>query len=87
MIRRGRPPKVDRQLLHEYLWEQRARGNFMSGTQAELAKEFHVTFATMSLIFKEMAEDGRLRRSGSKFLIYDPDVYRWQVVPEPDRLF
>lgn len=84
----GRPPKVDRHLLHEYLWNHRGRGNFMSGTQAELAEEFQVTRATMSLIFTEMAQDGRLKRvKGNKFLIYDPELYQWQHTPEPDSLF
>lgn len=59
----------------------------MSCTQSELAAEFDVTTATMSIIFKEMAEDGRLRRVGAKFLIYDPNLYQWQHTPEPDRLF
>lgn len=59
----------------------------MHCTQAELAKEFGVTTATMSLIFKEMAEDGRLKRVGAKFLIFDPDLYKWGNTPEPDSLF
>jgi CRP-like cAMP-binding protein len=86
-MRPGRPPKIDRQLLHEYLWETRGRGNFMPFTQAELASEFGVTTATMSLIFKEMAEQGRLRRVGAKFVIYDPEVHQWEHTPEPDSLF
>jgi hypothetical protein len=83
----GRPPKIDRHLLHEYLWKTRGRGNFMTSTQTELAVEFHVTRPTMSLIFKEMAEDGRLKRVGTKFLIFDPELYQWDHTPEPDRLF
>lgn len=59
----------------------------MTYSQGELAKEFGVTQATMSLIFKEMAEDGRLKRVGSKFLIFDPDKHKWENTPEPDRLF
>lgn len=73
--------------MHEFLWKHRGRGNFMSGTQTELAAEFDVTRATMSLIFKEMAEDGRLKRVGGKFLIFDPELYMWQNTPEPERLF
>lgn len=59
----------------------------MAGTQTELADEFSVTKATISIIFKEMAEDGRVRRVGAKFLIYDPQLYQWEHTPEPDRLF
>lgn len=83
----GRPPKIDRHLLHEYLWNHRGRGNFMTGTQTELAEEFNVTRPTMSVIFKEMADDGRLKRVGAKFLIYDPVTYLWENTPEPERLF
>lgn len=83
----GRPPKIDRQLLHEFLWKTKGRGNFMSQTQTELASEFDVTRPTMSVIFSEMAADGRLKRVGAKFLIYDPDLYQWEHTPEPESLF
>ena len=79
----GRPPKIDRQLLHEFLWKTRGRGDYMTQTQLELSKEFGVTTATMRLIFQEMAEGNRLRRVGAKFLIRDTGVRRRAHDQEP----
>lgn len=78
----GRPPKVDRELLHQYLWEHRGRGNYMSGTQGELAEQLGITQATLSLIMKELSIAGRLSKVGHKFKIHDPDVSRWEATPE-----
>lgn len=78
----GRPPKIDRELLHQYLWEHRGRGDYMSGTQGELAEQLGVTQATLSLIMKELAIAGRLTKVGHKFRINSPDVSRWEADPE-----
>lgn len=83
----GRPHKIDRELLHKFLWETSDRSNFMTFSQGELAKEFNVTAATMSLIFKELIEDGRVKKIGAKWKIIEPDVHKWHHVPEPETLF
>lgn len=77
MAKMGRPPKIDRQLLHEMLWNTRVRGNFMAYSQTELAEEFGITQATMSLIFKELSEEGRVKRMKHKWLVYDPEPFKW----------
>ena len=81
--------KVDRGLLHEYLWKHRTRTNFMSGSQDELADGLGISKTAMSLILKEMAEYGMLVkvRRGT-WLIVDPHLYALGEKPVEDgRLF
>lgn len=75
----GRPLKLDRDFLHQYIWNTRLPGNYMAFTQGELAEELGVTQATMSATFKDLADQGRVKKFGSKVKVFDPDVTKWTV--------
>lgn len=81
--------KVDRGLLHEYLWKHRDRRNMMTGSQNELAEKIGIGKVAMSLILKEMAEKGMLIKHGQgKWEVVDPEAYLWEHSPDDDgRLF
>lgn len=74
--------KVDRQLLHEYLWGMRDRNDLIPISQKELAEKLGIDQSTMSIIFREMRESGRLRRIGGKYQVLDPELHRWKNTGE-----
>lgn len=74
----GRGDKIDRQMLHEYLWKISGRNGMLLISQTELAEDLHVTIFTISNIFREMREDGRVTKVGSKYKITDPEMWRWE---------
>lgn len=81
--------KVDRGLLHEYLWKHRTREGFVAGSQNALAEGLGITKVAMSLILKEMSEYGMLikHRRGT-WQIVDPKLYALGEKPIDDgRLF
>lgn len=69
--------KVDRQLLHEYLWKNRERGDFMPFAVGELADKLGVTIYTMSTILREMRETGRVKKVRGKYQVLDPSTHAW----------
>lgn len=80
--------KVDRDLLHEYLWKNSDRRGMYLGSQKDLAEKLGVTHFTISHIFREMKEGGRVKKVGRYYKITDPDKWRWNVSPSADpRLF
>lgn len=74
----ARGDKVDRDLLHEYLWKISGRNGFLNVSQKELAESLNVTQFTISHIFREMREGGRVKRIGAKYKVVDPAIWRWQ---------
>lgn len=83
----GRPPKVDRQKFHEFLWKKRGRYDYIPFSQGELAAMYDVTQSTMSIVMKEMIEEGRLISKGHRWVVIDPSLHRWEHTPEPHTLF
>lgn len=69
--------KVDRDLLHDYLFKKSDRHNMMTIRTSELADELGVTVYSMSRILGQMREQGRLRKVGSKIEVMDPELYLW----------
>lgn len=70
--------KVDRKLLHQFLWKYRDRSNFMSFKPGELAEMLEITIYAMSAIFKDMCEKGYLRKLGNgKYIIIEPSLTVW----------
>lgn len=58
---------IDRHALHVYLWNQRDRRGQICIPQHELAEELGISIYTMSRIFKEMKDAGRVKKiSGAK---------------------
>lgn len=81
--------KVDRELLHAYLWKHRTREGFVSGTQNDLADKLGITKVAMTMILTEMAEKGMLvKHRRATWQIVDPQMYALGEKPEVDgRLF
>lgn len=80
--------KVDRDLLHRYLWNKRTHQGFMTGTQDELAAKLGIGKVSMSLILKEMSERGMIIKRKRRWQIVDPTLYALGEKPEEDgRLF
>lgn len=70
--------KVDRDLLHDYLWRNSDRNNVWLGRSGQLAEDLGIGVATMSIIFREMITDGRLSKVKGKYYIVDPAVWAWK---------
>lgn len=56
-------PPLDRDALHKYLWERADSRGRIAVHQGELADKLGVTRGTITRVFKEMAEAGRLKRA------------------------
>lgn len=69
--------KVDRDLLHEYLWKHADRRGMYLGSQKDLAEKLGITNFTVSHIFREMKEGGRVKKVGRYYKITDPEKWRW----------
>lgn len=69
--------RIDRHMLHEYLWKHRGRNDMMMLSVTELADKLNVTIFTMSKIFGEMREAGRVQKIGRKYQIFDPSERVW----------
>lgn len=80
--------KLDRDLLHEYLWKTADKSGRMLMTQTDLAERLAVNRYHLSVIFREMMMAGRVRRAGSAFFITDPAAWKWtNRAPEPPTLW
>lgn len=81
--------KVDRDLLHEYLWKQTDKNGRMLITQKELAERLDMNRYHLNTIFREMIMAGRVRRSGAAFFITDPMHWQWtnRTAEPPPTLF
>ena len=69
--------KVDRQLLHQFLWKYRDRSNFVTFQSGELAEMLGVSIWQMSRILGEMTEKGLLRKVGKKYAVIEPALASW----------
>ena len=69
--------KIDRHMLHEYLWDRRMRGGLVPFSVTELAEKLGVTIETMSRIMRELRDSGRVRKTGSKYFVNDPEMFSW----------
>jgi DNA-binding Lrp family transcriptional regulator len=86
---------VDRETLHQLLWDRADSVGRLKIKQGDLAEELDLRFETISRIFKEFREEGRIRKltaykdNVALYQIVDPKVYRWGgVAPGPqDSLF
>ena len=78
--------KVDRNLLHEYLWEIRDRTDIVKIDQQALSDELNISNFTLSHLLRRMVEDGQLERLGnSRFIVKDPIT--WGFNPNQQTLF
>lgn len=70
--------KIDRELLHEWLWTKRDRLGFIPYSQTELAEMLGITIYTLSSIFGELRDQGRVEKHRSKYKVFDPKVVAWR---------
>lgn len=79
--------KVDRLALHERFWAQADRFGKVEIYQKGLAEELHLTAPTVSLIMKELVEEGRIRKVASKrrnvgvYAVRDPANFDHEFIP------
>jgi hypothetical protein len=69
--------KVDRDLLHSYMWRNSDRNGRWIGRPGDLAEGLGVNAATMSTILTEMVQDGRLLRQAARYVVIDPALWAW----------
>ena len=70
--------KIDRHLLHQFLWKYRDRNGFNSYKPGELAEMLGTTVYNMSRILNEMTRAGMLKKhSAGKYHISDPTLGSW----------
>lgn len=76
---RKRSQKIDRDLLHEYMWEHSdPRSHKFLKSQVQLADELDVTPATICYIMNEFQASGRVRKKKSHFFVTDPQSWKWK---------
>lgn len=73
--------KIDRDLLHDYLWEHTDHNGRFTMAQKDLAEALAVSVYTMSTVFHEMVVAGRLRKVKWNFFVTDPSIWRWKNPP------
>lgn len=73
--------RVDRDLLHDYMWKHSDHNHLFQMSQKELAEKLGVTVFTMSTISAEMVQAGRLRKVKWNFFVIDPELWRWKNPP------
>lgn len=76
--------KVDRDLLHEFMWKHADHNGRFTMSQKELADALSVSVYTMSTIFHEMLVSGRLRKVKWNFFVMEPNLWRWKNPPTSD---
>jgi predicted transcriptional regulator len=69
--------KIDRHMLHEFLWEKRDRNGKFPHSQTDLAEALGITIWALSDIFKELKEQGRVEKVHGKYKINDPATFVW----------
>lgn len=78
--------KVDRQLLHEYMWANTDRRGMFNLRQGDLAKSLGIHVVRMSYILAEMCEKGMLKKYGTtrnaKYQVINPDILKWETQTE-----
>lgn len=69
---------VDRVAVHMALWDKSDRQHKIEIYQKELAQKMSITQATMSLVIKDLSEEGRIKKIASRprnvgvYVVRDP---------------
>lgn len=75
--------KVDRDLLHAFMWKHADRNHRWLGRSGQLAEDLGINASSMSIILREMITEGRIKKVNGKFFITDPAQWAWKN-PTPD---
>lgn len=75
-IRKNMKEKIDRELFHEWLWENRGRRDVVSMSGFDIARHFGFSKYTPTRLFSEMLAQGKLKKMrGGKFVVIDPALF------------
>ncbi len=81
--RNTRRDKVDRELLHQYMWENTDRRAMFKLRSGDLAKSLGIHVGRMSMILAEMVEKGMLVKYGTtsnaKYKVISPEILKWEA--------
>jgi hypothetical protein len=73
--RKTRTDKIDRELFHAWLWENRGRNNVIPLTGAEIARRLHFSRHTPVRLFGELVASGRLKKIPQGYEVIDPELF------------
>lgn len=66
--------RVDRELFHAWLWENRGRRDMIEMTGAEIAKRLRLSPHTPTRLFNEFVSAGKLKKvRRGKYIVIDPE--------------
>lgn len=73
--------RVDRDMLHQHLWQTKDRYGYMTYQSKELAERLGISVYHMSRILSELQEQGKIQRisggRGLKWKVIDPTITQW----------
>lgn len=74
---RGRTThRIDRELLHAWLWKRRGRNNIIPLTQIEIAEILRFSIYTCNRMIAELIAAGKVTRNGNMYRVVDPKETR-----------
>lgn len=82
-VRKGQPNKVDRQLLHEFLWKRAGNSGKVTIDQTKLAEQLGLSRTTVVRIIGEMGLEGRVKKISERqhrrclYRVTDPETWKW----------
>lgn len=70
--RKTRTDKIDRELFHAWLWDQRGRKDVVAHSGAEIARKLGLSRQTPVRLFGELVAAGRLKKIPKGYQVIDP---------------
>ncbi len=70
--RKTRTDKIDRELFHAWLWENRGRNNVIPISGAEVARRLQLSRHTPVRLYGELVAAGRLKKIPQGYQVMDP---------------
>ena len=76
-MRKKRRDRIDRDLLHVWLWDNRGRNGILGPEfrGAGLARQFGWSRHTPVRLFGELVEEGKLRKTKQGYQVVDPAMF------------
>lgn len=70
-------PHIDREEMYRKFWEFTDKHGFITLTQKDLAAALDLKTVRLNYLLKEFVLVGRMKKSISRYLMYDPDSFTW----------
>lgn len=74
-VRKTRSDKIDRDLFHAWLWENRGRQDVLSISGAEVARRLKLSRHTPVRLFNELVAAGKLKKTSKGYQVVDPELF------------